>query len=212
MLTNLFELFARIPEIKEGFEYATGARSPVFKAYHSSKNMSEDSEKRRGWNPFDPSVNPRNERDYTWIGIADADVPEEHVKQFGPKLEDIEKYKLVGPEIWHGKLKHPPGAMWYNYIKLYRSAMSQTSWINPLFGVIDDPIALHLMLSYQISIMSRYRPAVWREIIEGKHDLYRTLIALYNQAFPRVITELVMQMISGRNLHIVTPGSFNAPI
>ena len=45
---------------------------------------------------------------------------------------------------------------------------------------IDDIFAIHLMLLYELSILARYRPAVWRRILESNLDGYRSLLIGYN--------------------------------
>lgn len=90
--------------------------------------------------------------------------------------------------------------------------MTGTCWIKPLFGSVHDVFAIHLLLLYALSILARYRPAVWREVLEGSFDQYRSLIAGYYNVFQRVIPELALRDIAGRELHVTMPGSFNAPL
>jgi len=68
------------------------------------------------------------------------------------------------------------------------------------------------MMLYELSILARYRPAVWREIIEGSLDQYRALIEAYDQVVDRVIPELALQAISGKRVTATTAGSMLAPI
>ena len=68
------------------------------------------------------------------------------------------------------------------------------------------------MLLYQLSILTRYRPAVWREIIEGEQNAFRPLILGYNTVFSRVIPEIVLRRIAREQVHITIPGSLFAPI
>jgi hypothetical protein len=48
-----------------------------------------------------------------------------------------------------------------------------------VLGRVGDVFAIHLMLLYALSILARYRPAVWREVIEGTLDQYSALIVGY---------------------------------
>jgi hypothetical protein len=90
--------------------------------------------------------------------------------------------------------------------------MSGTSWIAPVLGGIKDVFAIHLMLLYALSILARYRPAVWREVIEGSLDEYRALIIGYADIAHRILPELALKTIYGRRIHVTMPGSFTAPI
>jgi hypothetical protein len=90
--------------------------------------------------------------------------------------------------------------------------MAPTCWIKPLLTSIVDPFALQLMLLYELSILARYRPAVWRDVLEGSLDHYRTLILGNNAVVARVIPEFVLTRIVGRPVHVTTPVAFNAPI
>ena len=102
--------------------------------------------------------------------------------------------------------------MWGQGAAFYKSALSPTSWVAPIFGDLSDPLAIHLMLLYQLSILSRYRPAVWREVIEGNFDQYKMLITAYFRAFTRVIPEFALNRILDEQLNVAMPGSLFAPL
>jgi hypothetical protein len=88
--------------------------------------------------------------------------------------------------------------------------MCATSWINPIRKSVDDVFALHLMLAYAFSILARYRPAVWRELVEGSLDQYRGLISYYYSAFDHILPELALRAISRRGVYVTSPGSMLA--
>jgi hypothetical protein len=90
--------------------------------------------------------------------------------------------------------------------------MCGQSWIKPLFGEVQEPFSIHLVLLYQLSILARYRPAVWREIIEGDEDQYQVLFTGYDQVVTRILPELALRRIYDRHVHITQPGSWSAPL
>jgi hypothetical protein len=177
-LVSLAELFARIPELRDDYEYVTGERAknfPIF--YDSSPNQEENTEDElarntsQGIPPFTRAFTRR--RDYTWIGIhGSLDYPAEYLVECGPPLTELTIRDVGIDKYWSGKLAHPPGANWFDHLAIYKLHVSSMSWIAPILGEIADPLAIHLMLLYKLSILARYRPAIWREIIEGELDPY----------------------------------------
>ncbi|WP_181438585.1 YaaC family protein [Paenibacillus sambharensis] len=76
----------------------------------------------------------------------------------------------------------------------HSSVLSQTCYVKPLHG-INDVLLLDFMLLYHISIWVRYRPALWRELIDGEHDKYRSLITNFMIAVERVVPNLVLDRL-----------------
>lgn len=210
-LLPLDGLLARIPELTSIYEYVTGRSSLTFGIHHSSRNMGENIDDARAGNRYDRMI-PQRTRDYTWLDVyGSGRMTEEHIHENGPPLRDVEWGEYAGQWQWRGKLFHPSDTRWYDYMTLHKSAMTGTCWIKPMFAGVDDVFALHLVLLYALSILARYRPAVWREVIEGKLDQYRSLIAGYHHVFQRVVPELALKRISDRLVVVTQPGSFFAP-
>lgn len=210
-LLPLDGLFARIPELTSIYEYVTGRLSLTFGLHHSSRNMGENFDDLRTNSKFNGGI-PQRTREYTWLDVyGEGRLTEEHIRENGPPLQDVEWGQYGGQWRWRGKLFHPSDTHWYDHITLHKSAMTGTCWIKPLFASVDDVFALHLVLLYALSILARYRPAVWREVIEGDLDQYRSLIAGYYDVFQRVVPELALKRISGRLVAVTQPGSFFAP-
>lgn len=210
-LLPLDGLLARIPELASIYEYVTGRSSLTFGIHHSSRNGSEDFDDARAGSRYNTGI-PQRTRDYTWLNVHGVGrIAEEHIRENGPPLRDVEWGEYAGQWQWQGKLFHPSDTRWYDYVALYKSAMTGTCWIKPMFAGVDDVFALHLVLLYALSILARYRPAVWREVIEGNLDQYRSLIAGYHDVYQRVVPELALNRISGRRVAVTQPGSFFAP-
>lgn len=211
-LLPLDGLLARIPELASIYEYVTGRLSMTFGVHHSSRNMREAIDDAKRIDQYSTPM-PTRRRDYTWLSVSGAGlITEEHIRRNGPPLQDIERSEFAGQWAWRGKLPHPSDARWYDHIALHKSAMTGTCWIKPMFAGVNDVLALHLVLLYALSILARYRPAVWREVIEGELDQYRSLIAGYHDVFQRVVPELALKRISDRPVAVTQPGSFFAPL
>ncbi len=211
-LLPLDALFARVPEIRSIYEYVTGRPALSFGVGHASRNMTETISDAHASGQYS-SPFPTRTRDYTWLSVHGSELlSADHIRDHGPPLTDIEWSAFGGQSGWSGKFHHPAETIWHTELRLHRSAMTGTCWIKPLFGSVHDVFAIHLLLLYALSILARYRPAVWREVLEGSFDQYRSLIAGYYNVFQRVIPELALRDIAGRELHVTMPGSFNAPL
>lgn len=79
----------------------------------------------------------------------------------------------------------------------YNSPIANDCQIKPLLG-IDDMLLLYFKLFYILSIWTRYRPNLWREVCEGKHDHYRSLFSILTDVAERVIPNLFLDKFYGR--------------
>lgn len=209
---SMMALFARIPELAEAYAYVTGGWPLNFPVHHASRNMGEDIDDAQRAGPL-PSLLPKRARPYVWIGLGTPlSITADHLGEHGPPLTELEVREYAGSTHWEGKLEVEPGLHWWKIMKTYKSAMCAQSWIKPLFGQISDPFSIHLVLLYQLSILAHYRPAIWREIIEGDQDQYRVLLTGYDQIVARILPELALRRIDDRHIHITQPGSWSAPI
>lgn len=210
-LISLDSLFARIPELRAIYEYVSGVPALSFGVYHASINMGENVEDRRAAGElFGPH---QRKRDYTWLGVTgSAYMSKDCFERAKLPLTEIDFRTYAGKSEWTGKLMHPAGTWWYDHIPLHRSAMTGTSWISPVLGHIGDAFTINLMLLYGLSILARYRPAIWREVVEGELDQYRPLVVGYADIAQRVLPELALRDISQRRIHVTLPGSFTAPV
>jgi hypothetical protein len=91
-------------------------------------------------------------------------------------IELIESETAFDRPRFSGKLSHPVGKFWHQCMDLYKSGYSGTSYIVPLWDCIRDPMLLHFVVLYALSIVVRYLPALWHEIEDGELDHLRALI------------------------------------
>lgn len=213
LLVPMIDLMARVPEMGDTFEYITDRPRLSFRVFHSSQNMGENiDDAKTALGSLSP-VMPKRTRDYTWIKlVVPLDTPKDHLLTYGPPLTELEVHEYAGERYWSGKFAHEPSKVWHDVMKTYSSAMSPTCWVYPVLGRLSDVFSMHLMLLYQMSILARYRPAIWREIIEGDHNAFRPLILGYSKVFARVIPEMALRRIATEHVSVTTPGSLFAPI
>lgn len=206
-LVSLADLFARVPEVGDIYQEIMGRPAYCFHVFHSDRNMSERSRRMR--EKLSPAQKPG-----TWVGVrSSATLAEEFLRDHGPPLADWNQYAMLDGEspTWTGWLDHPEGEYWYKHLSLYKSPMTGTTWTEPLLGVISDPMAIHYMLLYTLSILTRYRPKLWRRISEGDLDYFLGLVRYYLEAYERMAPQLALERITQRTVSVAQPGSLWAP-
>lgn len=80
----------------------------------------------------------------------------------------------------------------------YNSAIAVNCTIKPILE-IDDVLLLYFKLFYILSIWTRYRPNLWREICEGKYDHYRSLFSILTDSSERIVPNLFLNKFYERN-------------
>jgi YaaC-like Protein len=76
----------------------------------------------------------------------------------------------------------------------YRSTLSPDAYVQPWKG-ISDVLLFYFMSLYALSIWSRYRPNLWREIVDGNHDELRPLIKNLLKYGKRIVPNLVLNRL-----------------
>jgi hypothetical protein len=102
------------------------------------------------------------------------------------------------------EIKYEGTKMPNEIIKLYKSGMASDMFICPLYNNIDDHIAIHLMLLYNLSIIVRYYPSLWHQIEKGDLNQFASLIDYYIYTFDQVIPISMLQRITGTRISITT--------
>jgi len=216
-LMSLDGLLARVPELADFYFEVTG-RAPLAAQVFASDRMFDahaDAIRAGGFVGGQSVELPRLQ----WVGvrapgiqIASADRITSHL---GMPLGDIqvEEDKPLGDSYLIGSVAVPEGMRyWHEALALYKSPMCPRSWFRPLPGGITDPLVLHFCTLYVLSIIVRYRPKLWREITEGGLTQYFALLCSYLAVVDRVVPELVLERIAGREVLCTQPGSFDAPL
>ena len=200
-VTTLIELFSRIPELEDLFLLVTN--SPV------------------NWLNFDYDIeangvslnNPRLRETYVTITDISCSQTKEDIASLSLPLEQIE-YKESKCSGMHFKalLKHPDEESWYSVINQHRSPFTGSSVILPIFGSVSEYRAICVALLYTLSILVRYRPSIWREVISGKHENYLALTEEFLDVYERLAPQEFYENLLSKEVHVAQSGSMFAQI
>jgi len=97
----------------------------------------------------------------------------------------------------------------FDQLPLHSSVWCNTSYVRPLADGIDSPIYYHFLALYALSIVVRYKPLTWRELLEGKDGLYRRLFAEYAMIAERVVPNLFLDRLTLRRHIFATHAYFS---
>ena len=219
-LIPISDLFRSIPELQGVCVEYLGAAPLSFHMGHAQKNMVERDrlmrERMEKLGKFNLPSEIVKEQTSTFVAIY-PDSPActvEYVRSLNIPLSNLEEAQAIGSKTKHivGELAHPAGDQWWRHIPLYKSSYCGTTYIVPVLGKISDPVALHLLLLYSLSIICRYMPDLWYDINVGKLNQLRSLIEHYLAVFDRVMPHKMLERVSDTDILMTTPGSLNAPV
>lgn len=220
-LISLVDLFRRIPELQPVVREYLNCDPLSFHIVYSSRNMQIESANRRaklqnnGELEVEAAVLSEAEKTTYLNLIPDSDAMDlKYVSNLGLPFSEIEEEvdTYSSEKLFVAKFRHKDDGYWHDYLNLYKSAYCGTSIIVPINGIIDDPILIHLMLLYTLSIIVRYLPDLWYEINSGKLDHIRSLIEYYLSIFDHVVPLLVLERITESNIRVDAPGGFFGPV
>lgn len=197
--TTLIELFSRIPELEDLFYLVT----------HSPTNWLEV-----GYEMELNGIFGDKHLNESYIKLLD--------KSYSKKLEDIEKLNEAFFEIEYLKsekgiafktlVKHPNHKYWHEAIKIHSSPYTTSTMIFPIFRTVDSYRAISIAILYALSILVRYRPSIWREVLSGKHDKYLVLTEEFLSVYERLIPQEFLTSFLDKKIHVVQSGSMMARI
>ena len=214
-LVSLDKIVARIPELQSMVDEYLGVPPLSFHVVHDSyRNMGTGF---RGPNPLTatPAEAIVETSTYVCTYPPSEKVTLEYLRSLNLPFTDIELVDGSPPSDrprFSGALSHPLGKYWWECIDLYKSGYSGTSYIVPLWEHIRDPMLLHFIILYALSIVVRYLPALWHEIEDGELDHLRALIEHYLVIVDNVLPRLAIESITGRKFIVVQPGSMQGPV
>ena len=184
-LISLKELLSRIPELKNIY-VEIFKEQPSYLNFNSQKLYGEDS----GF--FKVSVGDAQNTNYIQLqDIYDIlNLPEDFVFEYKKERP----FSFIKEEFWCDKLPED----FHDKIAVYKSPIARDCAIKPLL-TIEEPLLFYFKLLYLLSIWTRYRPNLWREINEGKYDQFRSLFAIFTDATERIVPNAFLNKFYGRN-------------
>ena len=185
-LISLKDLLSRIPELKNIYVELFNEQ-PNYLNFHASKNYD------------------KKDKDYYNVSVN------EYQNTYYLKSENINDIlSLPKAYIFEYKKESPTSTLderFYcenipsDFIQRepkYHSAISIACTIKPILG-IDDVLLIYFKTFYILSIWTRYRPNLWREIYEGEYDNYRSLFNILTESSERIIPNLFLNKFYDRN-------------
>jgi hypothetical protein len=219
-LVSLADLFRRIPELQGLIEETLNTVPLSFHIVHARQNMYEQIERRQqhtartGELLFDVPVTTPEKLTYISIHPHGQNLTADFLNSLGLPIKNI---RLADDEsekhpYFIGDFTHENKGFWWEHLETYKSGYSGTSLIVPFWQTVTDPVIIHLMTLYALSIVVRYLPLLWHEIEDGELNHIRALIEHYITIFDSILPKLAIERITGRRFIAVTPGSMQGPI
>ncbi len=218
-LFSLSDLFRRIPELQKVINEYFDRPALVFNIGYSQRNnenrykKQEEYSMKTGKFTLNP---PEGDQDIktTYVSIYKSSpiITLDYLKSLKLPFADFEIDFSEGEEEFIFKFDHPKNGVWWDYINTYKSSYSATSYIVPLINHVNDPIIIHFMLLYSLSIIVRYLPEIWYKVTVGDLNHIGNLIEYYISILDHVLPKLMLERITGNKIHISMPGGWDAPI
>ncbi|KAF3982702.1 MAG: hypothetical protein HFP81_10115 [Methylococcales symbiont of Hymedesmia sp. n. MRB-2018] len=201
-VTTLIELFSRIPELEDLFLLVTD--TPV-----NWLTFNHDSEA-NGSFAFN---NVRLRETYVTINDISCSKSKEDIVALSLPLDQIEYQASEYPGLnFKALVNHPNDEYWHEVIKQHRSPYAGSTFIIPAFGSVGEYKAICLALLYSLSILVRYRPSIWREVVSGKHENYLVLIEEFLDVYERIAPQEFFEGLLSKEIHVTQPGSLFAQV
>lgn len=192
---NIIDLFARIPELQYVFSQICDKK---FKCYQiGSDNYSNH------------SVNHKYVKGSKYLVIRDETdrLTSEDIKKLPYDFKEIQ-FKESKENYLEYRVRYNSSNPdnWYYDLAIYSSPFIR-SRIIMLFGDINEFRVISTCLLYALSIIVRYRPSIWRGILNGKEERYLVIIEQFLDVVERVIPEEYLGKVSGKDVKVKLSGS-----
>lgn len=174
MAINLKDLLVRIPELRKSTRQLwpkEGRCVFVSQAIRSGDKI--------GSLLFAETQNDTNLSVETILRI----IPESHRDWFQERFDQNRQSRVIEMSVPITAANTVP--------KPERSALSYDYYVEPIAGK-RDILLLHFLILYLLSIFVRYRPDLWRKILETDLDYFKPIIAEYLQIVERIVPHIVL--------------------
>jgi hypothetical protein len=219
-IVSLADVFRRIPELQPLINECLGINPLSFHVGHASKNFEIESIRDREYGvktgTSTSAAPPHSQTKITYAAIYpnNPNLTKAYLDTLDLPFKNIQEEidRNSGLRFFIGEIEHPFADLWWNHFRSYKSGYCGTSFIVPIWGIIDDPLILHFLALYALSIVVRYLPSQWHEIEDGPLDDMRALIEHYLAIVDDVLPRLSIERITNARLHVVTPEGRGAPV
>jgi len=177
-LVSVKDLISRIPELKNIY-VELFKEQPNYLNYHASKNYDANPETNKiSINEFQNSTFLTPEIINEILNLPPEVIFEYRKENPNSSLKEEYRNDAVLATLLPSKPK-------------YNSPISISCTIKPIVE-IDDVLLIYFKSFYLLSIWTRYRPNLWREIFEGQYDQFRPLFSTLEDSAERIIPNLFL--------------------
>ena len=193
-LITLIELFSHIPELEDLLGMVSNTPTNWLNIH------------------YDMAINNgfRKTKDATYIHITDRSGSKtiEDLEKLDLPLEQIEYIASDSPGLhFKALIRHSENQSWGGVVKQHRSPFTATSYIMPIFGSVNEYRCITVVILYALSILVRYRPSIWLEVVSGKHENYLALTEEFLSVYERLAPQQFLEALLDKSLNVVQPGS-----
>jgi len=196
-IVNFVSLISRIPEIGDLFQEVFPSKPGFGSVHHKSAVSHQFGE-----------TNP----EWTYLEILDVSgrLFKEDISKLSAGLSEItENNGEKDGRSYSALLKHPGSLLFWDSLNTHQSPFISSHYlISPIFKDVVEYRAICTTILYTLSIIVRYRPSLWRRIIEGDLDKVKVMIESFLEVVERVLPQQYLSEILGQKVHVSTPGSF----
>ncbi|MCL1092091.1 YaaC family protein [Shewanella profunda] len=154
---------------------------------------------------------PRLRETYVTINDISCSKSKGDIAALSLSLDQIEYQTSEYPGLhFKALIKHPEEEYWHGVLKQHRSPYTSSSVIIPIFGSVGEYRAICVALLYSLSILVRYRPSIWREVVSGKHENYLALIEEFLDVYERIAPQEFLENLLSKPIHVTQSGSMFA--
>jgi hypothetical protein len=198
--TTLIELFSHIPELEDLFRMVTQTPTNWLNFIYASEA-----------NGVDFYIAERSRETYVTIIDVSCSKTVEDIAKIDLPIEQIEYIKSEYPGAhFKALVRHPEHEYWDGAIKQHRSPFTASSYILPIFGDVGEYRCITTVILYALSILVRYRPSIWREVVSGRHENYLALTDEFLSVYERLAPELFLESLLDKKVSVFQSGSIYA--
>lgn len=197
-VTTLVDLFSHIPELEDLFRMVTDRPTHWLNFNYKIE-----------WN----GRFGERQKDASYVKITDTSCTQtvEDIANLDLPIEQIE-YATSDWPGGHFKVlvNHPNHEHWYGALRQHSSPFTSSSYIIPVFGSVGEYRCIAVVILYALSILVRYRPSIWREVVSGKYENYLALTDEFISVYERMGPQLFLEALLDTQVRGVQSGSMFA--
>lgn len=128
------------------------------------------------------------------------------IETFRAPITIVGEYKdtMTGSAGWRTFVKQRKNGHHYESYQTHKG-QSTSMIIAPLFGRTDDWEVFAVMILYALSIIVRYMPNLWAQILHGNLDNYKAVVYQFSRVAERELTQIFLEKLTRKNIIISHP-------